>query len=174
MLLISTLPLLTAALMCRGPSGYIHATSLEPEKALVTITSGPRKLVNPRFLARRSRISKSEKCLVTATVAYVPPPVIQRHLRPEYFRDGGLCLRFRISTCLPRPELMLSTSLLASFFLIATSVQAAPFSSSKGLYKRAEPQTAESINKQVHTNSTQVEIQYAPFQFSFCKNSTKG
>ncbi|KAG0665026.1 hypothetical protein C6P46_000652 [Rhodotorula mucilaginosa] len=54
---------------------------------------------------------------------------------------------------------MLSTSLLASFFLVATSVQAAPFiSSSKALYKRAEPQTADSINKQVHTNSTQVEI----------------
>jgi hypothetical protein len=65
---------------------------------------------------------------------------------------------------------MLSTSLLASFFLVATSVQAAPFiSSSKALYKRAEPQTADSINKQVHTNSTQVEIQYVPFRFPLAK-----
>ena len=64
---------------------------------------------------------------------------------------------------------MLSTSLLASFFLVATSVQAAPFSSPKALYKRAEPQTADSINKQVHTNSTQVEIQYALFRFPLAK-----
>ncbi|TKA57480.1 hypothetical protein B0A53_00711 [Rhodotorula sp. CCFEE 5036] len=53
---------------------------------------------------------------------------------------------------------MLSTSLLATFFLVASSVRAAPFSSPEALYKRAEPQTADSINKQVHTNSTQVEI----------------
>jgi hypothetical protein len=69
---------------------------------------------------------------------------------------------------------MLSTSLLATFFLVASSVRAAPFSSPEALYKRAEPQTADSINKQVHTNSTQVEIQYAPFRFPFARTGTKG
>ncbi|GAA5976676.1 hypothetical protein JCM10908_005591 [Rhodotorula pacifica] len=52
---------------------------------------------------------------------------------------------------------MLSSSLVASLFLAAASVQAAPFFPST-LNKRAEAQTAESIDKHAHTNMTQVQI----------------
>ncbi|GAA5852204.1 hypothetical protein JCM3766R1_006818 [Sporobolomyces carnicolor] len=53
---------------------------------------------------------------------------------------------------------MLSSTFLASLLLAASSVQAAPFFSTPSLVKRADDQTAASIDKHAHTNMTQVQI----------------
>ncbi|GAA6062177.1 hypothetical protein JCM10212_005132 [Sporobolomyces blumeae] len=53
---------------------------------------------------------------------------------------------------------MLSSSLVATLLLAASSVQAAPFFANKALVKRAEAQTADSIDKHIHTNETAVQI----------------
>ncbi|GAA5983023.1 hypothetical protein JCM5350_003545 [Sporobolomyces pararoseus] len=52
---------------------------------------------------------------------------------------------------------MISSNLVATLLLAVSSVQAAPFFSTS-LTKRAEDQTAASIDKHAHTNMTQVQI----------------
>lgn len=74
-------------------------------------------------------------------------------------KQGQLLSRFDILLSFRNPSAMLTSSFVASLFLAAASVQAAPFFPA-ALQKRAEPQTAQSIDKHVHTNSTQVQIQY--------------
>ncbi|GAA5915223.1 Zps1p [Sporobolomyces salmoneus] len=53
---------------------------------------------------------------------------------------------------------MLSSTLLSTLLLAASSVQAAPFFSTSKIVKRAEDQTASSIDKHAHTNMTHVQI----------------
>lgn len=53
---------------------------------------------------------------------------------------------------------MLSSSLVATLLLAASSVQAAPFFSTPSIVKRAEDQTASSIDKHAHSNMSQVQI----------------